>query len=309
MKHLFVGPFMRAGIGFVTRRYAERINAEYCIFNDTPKEKEYDVGFAFLIPETDVIDYFNRTIVPICKKVMVMTVCESETVHSNYKVFLNYQPMYCPSEYSANILRRQFGGDWRVFRHLCPTPAPTKPIEREQYVFYTIGNIIDYRKNIKMLLEAFIRLNLPDSRLVLKATCREGAKIPIKLPRVHVIDQVLTDSDMEKLHADCDCYINCSFSEGVGMGAVEAAARNKPVIITDYGGLKEYVKTPYMIRTTPCRVGRHDFLFEPDMIWGQPSLEDLMKHMKECYDLRLRDYDHAHTRDINNEVDYMLANL
>jgi glycosyltransferase involved in cell wall biosynthesis len=309
MKFLFVGPFMRAGIGFVTRRYAEHMNSEYCIFNDTPKEKEYDVGFAFLIPETFQIEYFNQRIVPICKRIIVMTVCETETVHPNYKVFLNYQPVYCPSEFSANILQRQFGGEWKVLRHLCPSPPPMKPIKRDKYVFYTIGNILEYRKNIKLLLEAFIRLNLPDSILVMKATCREDAKIPIKLPRVHIIDQLLTDSDMEKLHADCDCYINCSYSEGVGMGAVEAAARNKPVIITDYGGLKEYVKTPYMVKTTPAKVGMRDFLFEADMIWGKPSLEDLMKHMKECYDLRIRDFDHEHTRNINKEVDYTLSSI
>jgi len=49
------------------------------------------------------------------------------------------------------------------------------------------------------------------------------------------------------------------------MGAVEAAMRDKPVIISDYGGLKEYVRTPYVIRTGRRKVGMVDFLYTPDM--------------------------------------------
>ena len=40
----------------------------------------------------------------------------------------------------------------------------------------------------------------------------------------------------KKYTSKSDCYVSFSSSEGVGMGAVEAAIRNKPVIITDYGG-------------------------------------------------------------------------
>ena len=52
---------------------------------------------------------------------------------------------------------------------------------------------------------------------------------------------------MEDIHSKSDCYVSFSSSEGVGMGAVEAAVRNKPVIITDYGGATEYIETPYTI--------------------------------------------------------------
>jgi hypothetical protein len=43
---------------------------------------------------------------------------------------------------------------------------------------------------------------------------------------------LLSDEEMENIHALGDCYVSFSSSEGVGMGAVEAALRNKPVIIT-----------------------------------------------------------------------------
>ncbi len=85
---------------------------------------------------------------------------------------------------------------------------------------------------------------------------------------------------MESIHKKGDCYINCSHSEGVGMGAVEAAVRNKPVIISDFGGLSEYVQTPFVV---PCAVGPcgiSDFLFQPHMHWGFPDPLKLKEHMK-----------------------------
>jgi hypothetical protein len=44
-------------------------------------------------------------------------------------------------------------------------------------------------------------------------------------------------------------------------GLLEAALRSKPVIITDYGGLKEYVHTPWVVKCTKGPIGFDDFLF------------------------------------------------
>ena len=86
------------------------------------------------------------------------------------------------------------------------------------------------------------------------------------------------------------------------MGAVEAALRHKPVIITDFGGLKEYVQTPFVVSCTRTTVPRDDFLYQQGMVWGQPSLDDLMKHMKHCYDERITTWDHSHTESLMLDV-------
>jgi glycosyltransferase involved in cell wall biosynthesis len=302
MSTIFFGPNMKSGIGHVTRKYAEILNAEYCEYNHTPKLDKYTFGFVFLLPFEEQIFNFKVKFAPLCKRVLVMTVCETETVHPLYSLLLEFQPVYCPSDFSCRILHRQFGGEWRLLRHYSPVPKNITSIPHNDYVFYTIGNILDYRKNIKMLLEAFIRLSLPNCRLVMKATTLNPGEITWKIPKVQIIQGMLTDSELDKVHNLCDCYINCSFSEGVGMGAVEAAVRDKPVIISDYGGLKEYVHTPYIISCKLGPVGIDDFLFTKDMLWGQPELEDLMRHMKTCYDLKLKTYDHSYTRSISDEV-------
>jgi glycosyltransferase involved in cell wall biosynthesis len=124
-----------------------------------------------------------------------------------------------------------------------------------------------------------------------------------------VINGLLSDEALEKIHGSCHCYVNCSHSEGVGMGAVEAALRSKPVIITDYGGLKEYVQTPWVVPCTKGPIGFDDFLFTKDLEWGHPSQEGLITALRDCFQKRATFWDHAHTRNLMTEVTQHLPHL
>jgi glycosyltransferase involved in cell wall biosynthesis len=153
---------------------------------------------------------------------------------------------------------------------------------------------MDPRKKFQDVLQAFIRLNEPNSRLIVKATC--GQDVDIRLPRVEVINGVISDQEMDDIHNRSDCYVNFSHSEGVGMGAIEAALRNKPVIITNYGGAPEYVKTPYTIDCELQELEKDDFLFKKGMVWGKPNFDQLLEFMRHAYDNRVRHMDHEHTK-------------
>jgi glycosyltransferase involved in cell wall biosynthesis len=304
---LFIGPTLLAGIGQVTRQYSDLIKslgheAVYVPFGDPVPKKKYDVGFAFVLPIEQHLNIVDQMLAP-CARKMYMTVCETETVHPAYETIVQkYHTIWTPSKFCLDVFSRQFpSGDWRILPHWTQTPPRALP-EATMYTFYTIGNMIDPRKNIKMLIEAFVRLQLPGSRLLLKATCR----VPVtwKIPNVVVVNGLLTDDEIEtKIHRQGHCYVNCSHSEGVGMGAVEAALRGKPVIITDFGGLKEYVPdTPFVVKCTRSQIPQDDFLYQRGMVWGQPSLDDLMSHMRTCYEGRISEWDHPGTRKLISSV-------
>ena len=80
------------------------------------------------------------------------------------------------------------------------------------------------------------------------------------------------------------------------MGAVEAALRDKPVIITDYGAPSEYIKTPYTIECGLQELEKDDFLFKKGMVWGKPNFDQLLEFMRHAYDNRIRHMDHTHTK-------------
>jgi glycosyltransferase involved in cell wall biosynthesis len=136
-------------------------------------------------------------------------------------------------------------------------------------------------------------MNKPDTRLLIKATCKQP--IQIKIPNVEVINGLIADEEMEKIHALGDCYVSFSSSEGIGMGAVEAALRNKPVIITDYGGAPEYIKTPYTIKCERQKLVKNDFLYQVGMEWGKPDEKQLCEFMEDAYTNKIRYMEHPRT--------------
>ena len=299
---LFIGPSLLAGIGQVTKQYSSLFqDSEYVEIGHQPKKTKYSRGFAFVLPienQLALVDQYAS----MCDSMMYMTVCETEPVNPAYGLLARYKTVWCPSEFARSTLERQFPQvQWKLLRHYTLEKLHTAPGPQAPYTFYTIGNIADPRKNIQGLVNAFLSCGFGDqARLVLKATCMQP--VTLKIPGVVVINGLLSDEALEKVHGSCHCYVNCSHSEGVGMGAVEAALRSKPVIITDYGGLKEYVQTPWVVPCTKGPIGFDDFLFTKDLEWGHPDQNSLVAALRDCFEKRVAFWDHAHTRSIMKEV-------
>ena len=298
MSWLFLGPRLLAGIGQVTKRYADLVNGEYVEFGNPPSKQFYDRGFAFILPfkeNLELVDQYSK----FCGSMKVMTICETEPVNEAYKMIADkYPEVYVASEFCRDVFSRQFPNtNWKVLHlYAPPPPALGSPDTTGPYVFYTIGNVMDPRKNFQALVNAFFECKFENAILLVKATC--NSELKLEIPGVVVINGLLSLEQMENIHRKGHCYINCSHSEGVGMGAVEAALRSKPVIITDYGGLKEYVQTPWVVKCTKGPIGFDDFLFKAEHEWGHPSYQDLVAHMKDCYEKQVKTWDHAHTHQL-----------
>jgi len=265
---------------------------------------ESNHGLMFLLPLKPHVEYVKYAKTRV-KNLALMTVCETETVHEDYGMIMELSKrIMVPSMFCKRVLSRQFPENEFHIIH-AHIPPPERP-----YIFYHIGNIIDDRKNFRGILEAFVRLNKPNTKLVVKATCNQD--VQINLPNVEVINGLISDEEMDKLHNRCDCYVSFSKSEGVGMGPVEAALRDKPVIITNFGGSPEYVKTPYTIECELQELERDDFLFKKGMVWGKPNPNQLLEFMRDAYDKKLRFMNHEHTKKLvgkENILEEFLLNV
>jgi glycosyltransferase involved in cell wall biosynthesis len=286
---IIIGPQLLSGIGQHAYKYTKVFeNASYHFIGSELPETNH--GLIFLIPVKPHIEYLKYAKTRV-KNLAVMTVCETETVHEDYGLIMNESKRIAvPSEFCKRVLSKQFpNNEFYIIRaHI---PKPIKP-----YTFYHIGNIMDGRKNFKDILEAFIRLNEPNTRLLVKATCKQD--VNIKIPNVEVVNGLISDEEMDRLHERGDCYVSFSNSEGVGMGPVEAALRDKPVIITNYGGSPEYVKSPYTIDCELQELQEDDFLFKKGMSWGKANKEQLLEFMRDAYNKRLCYMDHEYTKQL-----------
>ena len=286
---IVIGPELNTGIGHHAKKYVELFlpDSHYYVFGSKLPESEH--GLVFTLPLKHHLEYIKYAKTRV-KNLACMTVCETETVHEDYGLIMKeFKRIAVPSEFCKRVLSRQFPDNefYLIHAHI---PQPRE----KPYTFYHIGNIMDPRKKFRDVLQAFIRLNEPNTRLVIKATAKTD--VHIQLPRVEVINGLLTDEEMDQLHERCDCYVNFSHSEGVGMGAVEAALRDKAVIITNYGGASEYVKTPYTIDCELQELEQDDFLFKKGMTWGKPNPDQLLEFMRHAYENRVRTMDHEHTK-------------
>ena len=299
-----IGSNLLSGIGQVTLRYSELLNCKFITYQDELPHN--DKVFIFTLPIENVFNIINE-LKKRNNKVYGMTVCETETVHPDYgKLIDMFDKMAVPSEFCQKVLSRQFpSGTFKVIRHWLPEPSLNIKtnflnIPGNPYIFYHIGNIQDPRKQVKRILEAFIRLQLPNSILLLKASCLKRTEL--KIPNIYVINEHLSNDQIEEIHHKCHCYVSFSNSEGVGMGAVEAAMHNKPVIISEYGGCSEYVKTPYTIKCGKKKIGFNDFLFTPNLEWGDPDFEQLKSFMKDAYEKKLKYMNHFETRNLMEKI-------
>ena len=292
---LLIGPSLMSGIGQHLKKYGTLFpGSTYVQLSDDLPDAEEAFIFALPVPH-----WLER--IPVLKKkyprLTCMTVCETDTVHEDYgKLFSHFDRVAVPSTFCRDVFSRQFPDTtfYVIHAHV--------PIE-ERYTFYHIGNIADQRKNFWGVLEAFVRLNEPKARLVIKATC--NSPVEIHHPNVKVINGLVSDEEMDDIHRMSDCYVSFSHSEGVGMGAVEAALRDKPVIITDYGGATEYIKTPYTIACTLRELEKDDFLFKKGMRWGNPDPNQLSEYMRDAFDKRLKYMDHSHTKQLTGKVNIL----
>lgn len=292
---LLLSPNPLSGIGQVMVKYAKLLGGQV-VYVEQPYDFKGQTVLAFALP-LDIWIQRLKEIQKVAKYVGCMCVCETETVHPVHEqLFELFPQIMVPSEFCQKVFSRQFPKTkFSVVRHTLepPTFVP-RPLTAKKYVFYHIGNIMDHRKGIDKVVRAFTELQLPDTQLLLKATCKQ--KVTSDTPNVVILNGLLEEDMMNKVHDSADCYVSFSHSEGVGMGAVEAAIRDKPVIITDYGGAKEYVKTPYTIECSLTPVGVDDFLYLKEQLWGQPNYEQLKFFMKDAWEKKLRYMDHTYTK-------------
>lgn len=286
---IIIGPNPLSGIGQQCLKYTKIFeDAKYYEYGTDYPESQY--GLIYMLPIHSHMKYVEQAKKRV-KHLACMTICETETVHEDYNLIMKeFKRVAVPSEFCKRVLSRQFpDNEFYIIHAHVPPPPKEKP-----YTFYHIGNILDRRKNFKAILEAFLRLNEPNTRLLVKATCNQN--VEINLPRVEVINGLVSEEEMNKIHDRSDCYVSFSHSEGIGLGAVEAALRDKPVIITNYGAPCEYINTPYTIDCKLKEVGADDFLFKKEMLWGDPDSSQLLEFMRHAYENRVRFMDHSHTK-------------
>jgi glycosyltransferase involved in cell wall biosynthesis len=110
----------------------------------------------------------------------------------------------------------------------------------------TVGHIGPKRKNILALVKALEKIDHPSviiGKMLNTGETEEVQKIISKNKSINLIDELPNDSPMlASAYAACDTFVLPSQFETPGIAALEAALAGAKIVITPYGGTKDYFK-------------------------------------------------------------------
>jgi glycosyltransferase involved in cell wall biosynthesis len=164
-------------------------------------------------------------------------------------------------------------------------------VEAGEFLFFSIIDAVNPRKNIRDLLFAFSQVRSQTrrkARLILKQY--RAVMDFSSIPGVSSITEDLPAGSMHALHMLCHAYVSAHHIEGWGLGMSEAMAYGKPVIATGYSGNMDYMNdrnsfpVPFSLKQVSEEMCRILPLFTPDMVWADVDKEALILTMKRVVD-------------------------
>ena len=155
-------------------------------------------------------------------------------------------------------------------------------------VYGFVGRLV-VEKGINELLDAFIKLNKPDSCLILVGSIKNVDSLNQELynkaksqPNIIIVGLV---PNAAKYYAAFDFMVLPSYQEGFGMSVLEAAGEGTPSIITNIKGPTELIKDGYN-----------------GLICNVKSSESLLSAMKRAYEMTGDEYRTMAINSYNNAV-------
>jgi glycosyltransferase involved in cell wall biosynthesis len=250
------------------------------------------------------------------KRIAASSVWETDRLPRAWRRLLQpVEMLMVPCEWNRPIFRDGgFRGPIEVVPH--GLRAGQAPLERRgedggEFVFYSI-NVWSDRKALTQTLTAYLRAFTAEDpvRFVLKTSDRHlSVRVPFtpwypvrtrKLvsrilkryrnpAKLTMITQELSVEEIEDLHRQGQCYVSLCHSEGWGMGAFDAAAAGRPVIITGYGGQTEFLPADlanlvkYRMVKAPFRpMEQHDLGHQ----WAEADIDHAVSLMRHVFENR-----------------------
>ena len=140
-----------------------------------------------------------------------------------------------PCEWNRPIFREGFRGPIEVVPHSVERPDTRRVSARL------------YEDRVRFILKAtdrHVSLRVPFTAwypLQTRWLIARLMKHHRQPPALTVITDELSNQGIEELHRQGGCYVSLCRSEGWGMGAFDAAASGRPVIMTGYGWQTEFL--------------------------------------------------------------------
>jgi glycosyltransferase involved in cell wall biosynthesis len=160
----------------------------------------------------------------------------------------------------------------------------TEPNNHDLFVFGT-GND-DPRKRLPEVIKCFIKAfpNEKDVRLSIKISKQYFNKFTDN--RIQFITRNLTKKELKQWYCSNDIFVSAVSAEGWGLMQHESMACGRPVIVANYGGLKEFVTLENSFCLRHIEVDATGCWEFPNAKWSKYDEEHMIETMRYCYNNR-----------------------
>ena len=202
-------------------------------------------------------------------------------------------------------------------------------IDADAFVFYTIGAWM-LRKDLPRLIEAFLQEFRHDEAVAL---CIKTSSKPVHFPLPHEAGKTslqlvretmaafrdahgrtqlptvgvlagdgVSGAWIDRLHQVGDTYVSLTRAEGWGMGAFDAAALGRPVLMTGWSGQLDFLGRdhPGLIGGTLAPIDWPGTSYGPDHQWAIADIADARNKMR--YRFAHRDQPDPHARRLSETI-------
>jgi len=173
------------------------------------------------------------------------------------------------------------------------------------YKFYSIFQWTE-RKNPRAMIQSFLKafpdnehvsffiktyranFSQSESKIITDSIIKWRKEITDSLyPKIILSLDALSNEDIFRIHASCDCLVSSHRGEGWGMPQMQAMSFGNPIISTAYGGIHDYINKDcyYPIPYELIKVERMEWIpwYTPDQCWADVNEEQLIKTLKYVY--------------------------
>lgn len=180
--------------------------------------------------------FFYSTVTPILAKNVLKILTVSNFSKSEIIKYLKIDERKIEIIYNAvaNDVEKRF--DNRII-------SPIVNVILEQKYILAVSSI-DPRKNLQLLIDSFLELELEDCKLVLVGKTSSHFNIKLHSDSKNVLfTGFVSDSDLSTLYKKCEFFIYPSLYEGFGIPPLEAMKNGCAVVVSEIPSLKEVCST------------------------------------------------------------------
>jgi glycosyltransferase involved in cell wall biosynthesis len=210
------------------------------------------------------------------RQLVALTTWETDRLPAESVAILNrYDRVLVPSQFNAGVFASSgVTTPLEVVPHIARRPRPqTPPPDGDKFVFYLIATwttrkaILDavsaYLAAFTAADDVLLRIHATPEDLIARARVARGERKSradpaatwftlanalagrANAPEISLSTDKLTRDEIDAFHIDGECFVSLSRGEGWGLCAFDAAAFGNPVVVTGWGGTREFLPGSY----------------------------------------------------------------